>query len=539
MVEDKQVTLSLVEGEDEESPKSAEDINPRSNELVIGLVGYAGAGFRNVSDQLSSMLEAYNYDVNLIKLSKLIETKIGEDQPPRPADEEPGDHNLQRAYRLQDWGDTLRNTHGDYAIASLAVQDIREKRKAPASEAGRKAYILDSIKHPKEIDLLRRVYDKSFRLIAIHVDRTERLSRISGMGGKYAGVAAEEVEGFLNRDESDQTNTRGQQVRKAFHQADFFLDNNKPVRGTQTPGFVKDLKRFCDLVLGSEPVGPRVEEVGMYHAHAASLQSSCLSRQVGASVLDQSGNLLATGANEVPKFGGGVYAGDTTDKDGRCFAWQGGSDEFKGCHNTHRKNKIKQELGVWLSDVLTNDVLSILGNHIEEDETKSVAHAAIMETISTSFDRERKIPHIGDLIEFSRSVHAEMNAIISAGRIGSSVEGGTLYTTTYPCHNCTRHIVAAGIVEVRFIEPYVKSLATELHDDAIKETDEAADKKMLVIPFTGVGPRMYEDYFMKMGENKNSETGAFEGSNTQGHLLGVRQLDIESVEKSAAELVEG
>lgn len=43
----------------------------------------------------------------------------------------------------------------------------------------------------------------------------------------------------------------------------------------------------------------------MYSAYAASLQSACLSRQVGAALLDDEGNLLAVGKNDVPKSGGG------------------------------------------------------------------------------------------------------------------------------------------------------------------------------------------------------------------------------------------
>jgi len=540
MADSEQSVFSLVGEEDDKSPKRAEDINPRSNELVIGLVGYAGAGFSRVADKLADLLGQLDYQVELIKLSQLIEAKIGEDVPARAAGEDKGEFALARAYRLQDLGDQLRGRHGDYAVASLAVQDIRDKRSGSSEGDGRRAYILDSIKHPTEIDLLRRVYDKSFRLIAIHADRDERLKRLSGpkgAEGKFAGALDDNVEDFLHRDESDLTNKRGQQVRKAFHLADFFLDNNRPVRGSDNPPFVDDLKRFCELVLGTVPVGPKLEEVGMYHAYAASLQSSCLSRQVGASVLDTSGNLLSTGANEVPKFGGGVYSGSATRNDGRCYVWQGGDEGFVGCHNTHRKNRIKKDLGAWLSNVLEDDLSAVIERYIEDDLSRSQVREEILGLVSTSFERERKIPHIGDLIEFARSVHAEMNAIITAGRTGNSVEGGTLFTTTYPCHNCTRHIVAAGIKEVRFIEPYVKSLATELHNDAVKVSSEEAGDKMLIIPFTGVGPRMYEDYFMKMGENKNSETGAFEGNNAQGHLLGVRQLDIESVEKSAAELI--
>ena len=68
-----------------------------------------------------------------------------------------------------------------------------------------------------------------------------------------------------------------------------------------------------------------------------------------------------------------------------------------------------------------------------------------------------------DLIEFSRTVHAEMAAIVDAARRGVSVQDCNLYTTTFPCHECAKHIVAAGIRRVVYIEPYPKSQALSLH----------------------------------------------------------------------------
>jgi deoxycytidylate deaminase len=126
-----------------------------------------------------------------------------------------------------------------------------------------------------------------------------------------------------------------------------------------------------------------------------------------------------------------------------------------------------------------------------------------------------KASHIGDLIEFSRAVHAEMDAIISLARAGTpGIMGAHLYTTTFPCHSCARHIVAAGIVKVYYIEPYEKSLAKKLHDDAIAFEIEDDDteksgynaaqisQKVRFIHFEGVAPRQYLNFF-KMTKRKD------------------------------------
>ena len=81
-----------------------------------------------------------------------------------------------------------------------------------------------------------------------------------------------------------------------------------------------------------------------------------------------------------------------------------------------------------------------------------------------------------------------MEAIVSAARTGKpGIVGGSLYTTTFPCHNCARHIVAAGIVKVYYIEPYAKSLALELHSDSIGVVEGEAGK-CAFLQYEGVGP---------------------------------------------------
>jgi cytidine deaminase len=99
------------------------------------------------------------------------------------------------------------------------------------------------------------------------------------------------------------------------------------------------------------------------------------------------------------------------------------------------------------------------------------------------------------LIEFVRAVHGEMSALTDAASRGVSVAGSTLFVTTFPCHECARHIVAAGIERVVYIEPYAKSLALELHGDSI-ELDSASDPgRIPFVPFLGVAPKNHANIF--------------------------------------------
>jgi len=65
----------------------------------------------------------------------------------------------------------------------------------------------------------------------------------------------------------------------------------------------------------------------------------------------------------------------------------------------------------------------------------------------------------------------------------------------------------AGIKEVFYIEPYRKSLATKLHEDAITES-EAETRKVRILPLDGVSPTRYLKFFKApVDSRKDGRTG--------------------------------
>ena len=47
-----------------------------------------------------------------------------------------------------------------------------------------------------------------------------------------------------------------------------------------------------------------------------------------------------------------------------------------------------------------------------------------------------------------RTIHAEINAILQCSKFGVGTEGATIYVTHFPCLNCTKSIIQAGIKEI-------------------------------------------------------------------------------------------
>jgi cytidine deaminase len=91
-----------------------------------------------------------------------------------------------------------------------------------------------------------------------------------------------------------------------------------------------------------------------------------------------------------------------------------------------------------------------------------------------------------------------MAALSSAARLGLAVGDGSLFCTTFPCHNCSKHIVASGISTVRYLEPYAKSYASELYPDSIQIDHSVADtKKVQFKQFIGITPVRFTSLFSK------------------------------------------
>lgn len=67
------------------------------------------------------------------------------------------------------------------------------------------------------------------------------------------------------------------------------------------------MNRFIQAFFGRTDIAPTKQEYGMYAAKSASFRSADLSRQVGAAIFTDEGELITQGCNEVPKAMGGTY----------------------------------------------------------------------------------------------------------------------------------------------------------------------------------------------------------------------------------------
>jgi len=106
-----------------------------------------------------------------------------------------------------------------------------------------------------------------------------------------------------------------------------------------------------------------------------------------------------------------------------------------------------------------------------------------------------KTASVMDITEYGRAAHAEMEALLSCARSGITTRRSTLFSTTFPCHNCAKHIIASGVRRVVYVEPYPKSQAIELFGDSISLGPSGKGRRVRFESFVGIGPRRFIDLF--------------------------------------------
>ena len=441
-------------------------------EIVIGFVAPSGTDFDRVTGLVAERLQHYGYSCVSIRLSGLLAQRAIESGRLSPADE--ADH-AKRTVALQTEGDLYReHVEKNDALALAAIAEIAQARAAKnggidgaaLAPVDQLAYLVWSFKTPEELVTLRSIYRSRFFVISVHTPRSERVDKLAmkiaatrHRVGSPTGEDRADAEQIVANDEHEDAGAIanfGQNVRDAYPLADFF------VRGDDQPS----VERAVDIIFGHPFLTPNRDEYAMFVANAAALRSAELGRQVGAAIASDFGEILATGFNEVPAAGGGQYSAESV-PDRREFV-----------------------MGIDSSD----EARQLLAGQIEQ----SLREAGLLSHPETSTDAIQKAlrgTHIRYLTEFGRALHAESSSLLDAARRGVGVHGATMYVTTFPCHQCTRQVIASGLKRLVYIYPYPKSLAARFHGDAIYVDGEGPAGKVPFQPFLGVAPRRYLDAF--------------------------------------------
>lgn len=474
-------------------------------EIVIGLVGPVGTDLHGLATSIEEKMAAFKYRCEKIRVSTLIQSMCDDELIAAIA----AAKGSEKTRLLMDAGDDLRgrSDKGD-ALVPLIVAAIRAARvdfnithgRNPDIHAENACYIIDSLKHPDEIATLRGLYGNGFILISAFESedaRTAKLQRDMAKSNTSTAVDSfkDDACRLIATDSKRPGGGIGQNVRDSFPLGDFFVRvaENYEVR----------LGRFLDIVFGSPYLTPFRSEYYMFEASAAALRSADLSRQIGAVIVSPDNEIISTGCNDVPKAGGGTHwPDDLTSIDNRDYST--GQD-----FNSVKKFDI-------ISELLTYLEVNGLYRRNSESEPDEITR----QLVTGKFRRSFKELRVSNLIEFGRVVHAEMFALMRAAQRGISVDQSTIYSTTFPCHMCARHIIASGITKVVYIEPYPKSMTSELFPESVlidqndfppdevgrrKDGNSAPPTAVRFEPYEGIAPKIYGPLFRAMDNRKDGQ----------------------------------
>lgn len=474
---------------------------PNDPELLFGLVAPLGADLTSVEKALQKALEevGYRYEPPIRVVSeaeKMLRNLVSQWKASNPEQHTAHISETEAVLSVTAENYQYKMNVGNHlrklldmpdALAVLSVFAIRNCRKTYHEKAkiqdvgdgnkpiARQAYVAHQLKRPEEVETLRRIYGDAFILLGVYSTKQKRIdhlaSRMYSGGMKYASMddAKLAASALVQRDaEEDGNKSFGQSVRKTFALADAFIDGDLPESELE-----KSVSRLIRLLFWHPAMTPTKEEYAMFLAQGAALRSADLGRQVGAAILTEDGQVLSLGCNEVARPGGGLLWGDQS-PDMRDVGYQSDLDV-----STTEKLRILEELLQRLQSA----------GWVKGD--RNIDHRSLLSLARNTLKDTRLM----GLIEFLRPVHAEMAALMDAARRGIAVAGGILFSTTFPCHECAKHIVAAGMKKVIFIEPYPKSQVEVLYRDAISIEGGSVDKRLPFVPFIGVAPRRYQSFF--------------------------------------------
>jgi dCMP deaminase len=231
--------------------------------MIIGLTGKNGSGKTAVSEYLK------NRGFSYYSLSDEIRDEIRE----RGLE-------ISREILIK-VGNELRKNFGPGVLAERILGRLESEHN----------YVIDSIRNPNEVDVLRR--RKDFTLLAIEADQAVRFERSRSRGREQA---AQTLDQFVREEarelESDKPDH--QQLNATRQVADLVVDNN---------GTIEDLHRRLDQMLPplmSKFQRPTWDEYFMSIAKVVAMRSNCLKRKVAA-IIVRDKRVIATGYNGTPR----------------------------------------------------------------------------------------------------------------------------------------------------------------------------------------------------------------------------------------------
>ncbi len=320
------------------------------------------------------------------------------------------------------------------------------------------SFVIDTLKNPYEIEYLKHQYSK-FYLIGILRDVEKRKDKLLERLDYESSIKIDEREKakiYKKNPIEFELRITSQDIDECIRKADMFIYNQ------ESKSLSYEQLRFGVIkliTLSKRPgcVTPTQDERCMQLAMTISLVSGCISRKVGAVVIDKDRRVIGVGWNDPPR--GQIPCA------------------FRTCDDLVKN--------------ATPDVFSEF-----ERSPKFVNHIKSLNKGPEPFCFRTEKPFL-DIkegkenqkeAEYTRALHAEENALFQAtSNSSTSLIDSTLYTTASTCTLCAKKAYQLGVKRIVFIDEY--------YDIAIEQTIKAGNRRIDIERFSGIIGQAYHKLY--------------------------------------------
>lgn len=327
-------------------------------------------------------------------------------------------------------GDPYRNEYTEnnfYDVAKRidAVVQIVKKHNENAGYSQTRICI-DAIRNPYEAYYFKDKYS-SFYLMSINSEEQERKKRLDQLDAEEL-QSLDETE-YESAGQTDYGIFFHQSIQECLSISDIHL-YNPDINDGRYLFLTEQILKYIALMLHPGLVNPTHIERCMQTAYVASLNSGCLSRQVGAVITGPDFSVKAIGWNEVPEGQISCNLRCTTDY----------------CKNKDIETFSRFEL----EDLQFQKTLFSIDKQVSQcDDLDGMTYSYCFKDIYNELKGGIKNQ------VFTRSLHAEENAFLQLSKNGGQgIRGGKLFTTASPCELCSKKAYQLGIREIYYIDPY-------------------------------------------------------------------------------------
>lgn len=408
-----------------------------------------------------------------------------------------------------------------YVIICLFVLLIDGKREA----GGHRRIVIDSIRNSAEALYLRERYS-GFYLLAVHdenrIDHLKEKVQHQYKDKKYPKAIVDlfykSLEGLTGAESEQDDFEKGifssPDTDRVIERSEIHIQN---IWGEPGMSYEESLRymaeqwiRYSALILHPGIVTPTTAERCMAVAYTAKLNSGCLSRQVGAAITNKDGSVRSIGWNEVPhgQVSCSLRTVDGIESTDQCAFCSYSEFELLGTQKYKDGKTFIEKLKDDFGDDLTQVPAQLHG----------LPFSYCFKSLHNLYEGEKNQV-------FTRSLHAEENAIIQMSKYGGeALRDGVIYVTASPCELCSKKLYQIGVRQIVYIDPYPGIARQHIISAGFKQPD-------LKIFEGAIGPTYFKLYqpFMPYKDEVSILTGGKHGLNSSKTLLKkmLKELGVE------------